>query len=346
VLLAHICLLTCLVMSPHSFMCVSTLLYMFGILVYVWGAGNGSGVGAVCMAPPPPPVGSFAASRLLHAQRKEAHTLLKHQLEPAARRGARPAASSPHPFPSQAAPPISHSHMSLTKSGNGCDVDDEDVGTGDEDVGAGDHRTHHAPHIAEHLTAHYVRDGRKRERKSAGTLASEKIGWSLEGGRRGGGVMRSFETLSVEVPVTPGFVPEHPNTFMPPPRSIERGSDERESRERESRERESIESVWRPSASRESLQSDAAEVEEEVVVEDGMGGGGWGSDDSDSVYHLSPRTPASPGSSLPPPILVSADHMCPQRCLLCQKRCRNMILTLQSHPHTHSTVQSIQVFFF
>lgn len=288
---------------------------MCGILVYVWGAGNGSGVGVGSLAAPA--VGSFAASRLLHAQRKEAQTLLKHQLEPAARRAARPAGSSPHPPPSQAAAPISHSHMSLTKSGNGCDVDDEDVGagndhvrTGDQHVRAGGDPTHHAPQIAEHLTAHYAGDGRERERERAGTLASEKIGWSLEGGRRGGAVTRSFETLSVQVPVTPGFVPEHPNSFMPPPRSIERGSDERERRERqsierESRERESIESVWRPSASRESLQSDAAEVEEEVVVEDGMGGGGWGSDDSDSVYHLSPRTPASPGPSLP--AYVSAD---------------------------------------
>ena len=280
---------------------------MCGILVYVCGAGNGSGVG------------SFAASRLLHAQRKEAQTLLKHQLEPAARPGARPAASSPHPPPSQGAAPISHSHMSLTHSGNGRDVgagDDEDVGAGDDDVRAGDddvgasHPTHHASQIAEHLTARYAGDGRERERERGGTLASEKIGWSLEDGRRGGAVMRSFETLSVEVPVTPGFVAEHANGFMPPPRSIERASDqresrERESRERESRERESIESVWRPSASRESLQSDAAEVEEEVVVEDGMGGGGWGSDDSDSVYHLSPRTPASPGPSLPS--YVSAD---------------------------------------
>jgi hypothetical protein len=114
----------------------------------------------------------------------------------------------------------------------------------------------------------------KIARGEGGSGEVEVAGWAAARGS-GGGTLRSFDKLSVEVPVTPGM----PALFL------SHGAMNIH-----------ISNAHAPSRSP-SRQSNAAsvvaEVEEEVMVDDPAG---WDSASSGSVYQPSPRSPKEPDS--------------------------------------------------
>jgi len=215
------------------------------------GGGGGLDGGAVS------PRSSFAASRRLHAQRKEA--LMKEALIKADKEKATSVSS------------VSCSVTSLSNTSG--EIPDEIVAAGSgeggrgncgDSGGAGDGE---ALEVGDDLKMlpHGGRESGEVEMGGVGGGA----GWAAARGS-GGGALRSFDKLSVEVPVTPGMpavflshsaMNMHTNNAHAPSRSPSRQSN---------------------------AASVVAEVEEEVMVDDPAG---WDSASSGSVYQPSPRSP-------------------------------------------------------